>query len=83
MPGPSGPPSVCGDEALDGLKRLQRDLYPNGLWYESPCIESTLAVANIIQNMLIQSWSDPAKEESGPDPHLPRRPRCLAGCRVP
>ncbi len=55
-----------GDDALDGLKRLQRDLYPNGLWFDSPCIESTLAAANIIQNMLLQSWSDPAKEESGP-----------------
>ena len=64
--GPIGTAIGLGDEALDGLKRLQRDLYPNGLWYESPCIESSLAVANIIQNMLIQSWSDPAKEESGP-----------------
>ena len=63
---PIGTAIGLGDEALDGLKSLQRDLYPNGLWYESPCIESTLAVANIIQNMLIQSWSDPAKEESGP-----------------
>lgn len=55
-----------GDEALESLKRLQGDLYPNGLWYDSPCIESTLAAANIIQDMMLQSWSDPAKEEPGP-----------------
>ncbi len=48
------------------MQRLRRDLYPNGLWFASPCIESTLAAANIVQNMLIQSWSDPAKDESGP-----------------
>ena len=29
-------------------------------------IEATLAAANISQDMLLQSWSDPAKEESGP-----------------
>jgi alpha-L-fucosidase 2 len=64
--GPIGAVIGRGDGALDGLKRLQRDLCPNGLWFESPCIESSLAAANIVQNMLIQSWSDPAKEESGP-----------------
>jgi hypothetical protein len=64
--GPMGATIGLGDEALDSLKRLQGDLYPNGLWYESPCIESTLAAANIIQDMLLQSWSDPAKEETGP-----------------
>ena len=64
--GPMGATIGLGDEALDSLKRLQGDLYPNGLWYESPCIESTLAAANIIQDMLLQSWSDPAKDESGP-----------------
>jgi len=64
--GPIGTAQGLGDEALQSLKLLQGDLYPNGLWYESPCIESTLALANIIQDMLIQSWSDPAKEESGP-----------------
>ena len=64
--GPMGATIGLGDEALDSLKRLQGDLYPNGLWYESPCIESTLAAANIIQDMLLQSWSDPAKEDSGP-----------------
>jgi len=47
---------------------LQGDLYPNGLWYESPCIESTLAAANIIQDMLIQSWSDPAENEPATAP---------------
>ena len=56
-----------GDTALVGLKRLQGDLLPNGLWPcdGNPCIESTLGMANIVQNMLIQSWSDPAKDESG------------------
>jgi len=57
-----------GDLALEGLKRQQADLLPNGLWACSgtPCIESTLSVANNIQEMLLQSWSDPAKEEAGP-----------------
>jgi alpha-L-fucosidase 2 len=64
--GPIGTAQGLGDEALKSLKLLQADLYPNGLWYESPCIESTLAVANIIQDMLMQSWTDPAKEASGP-----------------
>jgi hypothetical protein len=53
---------------------LQGDLYPNGLWYESPCIESTMAAANIIQDMLIQSWSDPAKDEPGPIRIFPALP---------
>ena len=64
--GPIGTAIGLGDEALVSLKRLQGDLYPNGLWYESPCIESTLAAANIIQDMLLQSWSDPAQAEAGP-----------------
>lgn len=64
--GPIGTAQGLGDRALESLKLLQNDLYPNGLWYESPCIESTLALANIIQNMLIQSWTDPAADESGP-----------------
>jgi len=72
--GPIGAVIGRGDEALDGLRRLQGDLYPNGLWFESPCIESTLAVANIIQNMLIQSWSDPAREEAGPIRIFPALP---------
>ncbi len=57
-----------GDTALAGLQRLQRDLLPNGLWAcgGNPCIESTLGMANIVQDMLIQSWSDPAKDEAGP-----------------
>lgn len=64
--GPIAAALGLGDEALECLKRLQEDLYPNGLWYESPCIESTLAAANIVQDMLLQSWSDPAKNEPGP-----------------
>jgi alpha-L-fucosidase 2 len=56
-----------GDLALEGLKRQQADLLPNGLWAcgGNPCIESTLSVANNIQEMLLQSWSDPAKDEPG------------------
>lgn len=64
--GPIGTAQGLADEALVSLKRLQGDLFPNGLWYQSPCIESTLAAANIVQEMLIQSWSDPAKEHPGP-----------------
>lgn len=72
--GPIGAVIGRGDDALEGLKRLQRDLHPNGMWFNSPCIESTLAAANIIQNMLIQSWSDPAKEEPGPIRIFPALP---------
>jgi alpha-L-fucosidase 2 len=63
-----------GDAALECLKRLQDDLYPNGLWYDPPCIESTLAAANIIQDMLIQSWSDPESGTSGPIRVFPAAP---------
>jgi hypothetical protein len=49
---------------------------PNGLWPcgGNPCIESTLGTANIVQNMLIQSWSDPAKDEPGPIRIFPALP---------
>ena len=65
--GPIAAALGLGDEVLAGLKRLQDDLCPNGLWHckGNPCIESTLSVANNIQEMLIQSWSDPAKDEPG------------------
>lgn len=65
-----------GDTALEGLKRLQSNLDPNGLWACSgnPCIESTLGMANIVQNMLIQSWSDPAQSEPGPIRIFPALP---------
>jgi len=36
------------------------------MWYNSPCLESSLGMANTIQNMLLQSWSDPSENESGP-----------------
>ncbi len=72
--GPIGAALGLGDESLISLRRLQGDLHPNGLWYESPCIESTLAAANIIQNMLLQSWSDPAKDEPGPIRVFPALP---------
>jgi len=52
-----------GDDALAGLKALQGNLYPNGMWFRMPCLESSLGMANIVQNMLIQSWSDPALDE--------------------
>jgi hypothetical protein len=63
-----------GDTALESLQRLQADLFPNGLWYESPCLESSLAAAHIIQEMLLQSWSDPAAEEAGPIRIFPALP---------
>jgi len=55
-----------GDKTLGGLNRLKGNLHPNGMWYTPPCLESSLAAANIVQEMLIQSWSDPAKSDSGP-----------------
>lgn len=65
-----------GNWALEGLKRLQSELHPNGLWSCSshPCIESTLSLVNNIQEMLIQSWSDPASGESGPIRIFPALP---------
>ena len=60
--GPIGTAIGDGDGALKSLLLLKNDLYPNGLWYESPCIESTLGAATIIQDMLLQSWSEPAKD---------------------
>lgn len=72
--GPIGAALGLGDRTLTSLERLQGDLYPNGLWYESPCIESTLAAANIIQDMLLQSWSDPARNEPGPIRIFPALP---------
>lgn len=72
--GPIGAAIGLGDAALESLRRLQGDLYPNGLWYESPCIESSLAAANIIQDMLIQSWSDPAAGQAGPIRVFPALP---------
>ena len=82
-PARSVPPSASVTRTLTSLERLQGDLYPNGLWYESPCIESTLAAANIIQDMLLQSWSDPARDEPGPTPHFPRPALGVERRRVP
>lgn len=53
------------DDALKGLQRQAADLYPNGLWYPTPCLEASLGVANTVQEMLLQSWSDPTKDEDG------------------
>ncbi len=72
--GPIGTAIALGDKALESLKLLQGDLYPNGLWYESPCIEATLGLANIIQDMCIQSWTDPAMDQSGPIRIFPATP---------
>ncbi len=63
-----------GDHALSGLKRWQGDLHPNGMWFNPPCIEASLACVNIIQTMLIQSWTDPASSESGPIRIFPAMP---------
>jgi len=56
-----------GEHALRGLAFHQADLLSNGLWAcaGNPCIESTLSLANNIQEMLLQSWCDPAKDEPG------------------
>jgi alpha-L-fucosidase 2 len=66
--GPIGTAIGQGDRALEGLKRLQAELHPNGLWScgGNPCVESTVSLVNNIQEMLIQSWSDPALDEPGP-----------------
>ncbi len=52
-----------GDAVLAGLHLLRGELHPNGLWGSPPCIESSLAVMNNIQMLLLQSWSDPATDE--------------------
>ena len=72
--GPIGTALGRGDTVLEGLKRLQGNLYPNGMWFTAPCLESSLAMANIVQNMYIQSWTDPAKKESGPIRIFPALP---------
>jgi len=46
------------------LKQSRTGLHPNGLWL-IPCMDGSVSVANIVQEMLIQSWSDPAKEGPG------------------
>ncbi len=56
-----------GDTVLAGLKKMVGEFHPNGLWSCSgnPCFESAVGLVNNIQEMLIQSWSDPAKDEPG------------------
>jgi len=65
-----------GDRALSGLRQIQAELEPNGLWGcgGNPCIESTLGFATIVQDMLLQSWSDPALDEPGPIRVFPALP---------
>jgi hypothetical protein len=47
-----------GELALRSLQKQAADLHPNGMWYNSPCLESSLSAANGIQTMLLQSWGD-------------------------
>jgi hypothetical protein len=47
-----------GELALRGLRLQVADLFPNGMWFGSPCLESSLSSANGIQTMLLQSWGD-------------------------
>lgn len=65
-----------GDEALDGLRRQIAELLPNGLWPcgGNPCFESSVSLMSIVQDMLIQSWSDPASDEPGPIRIFPATP---------
>jgi hypothetical protein len=72
--GPIGATLGQGDQVLEGLKLLQDDLFPNGMWFGSPCLESSLGMANTVQDMLIQSWSDPAADQSGPIRIFPALP---------
>lgn len=74
--GPISAALGLGDRALEGLKRLQAELHPNGLWScsNNPCIESALSPVNNLQEMLIQSWSDPASDEPGPIRIFPALP---------
>lgn len=58
--GPIGASLGMGDAVLSGLLRQAANLHPNGMWYTPPCLESSLTVANTIQDMLLQSWCDPA-----------------------
>ncbi|MHC4884255.1 MAG: glycosyl hydrolase family 95 catalytic domain-containing protein [Planctomycetota bacterium] len=65
-----------GDKALAGLQGMVAEFTPTGLWPcgNNPCIESTLTMANIIQDMLLQSWSDPALDDPGPIRVFPALP---------
>jgi hypothetical protein len=48
----------AGDLALRSLRKQAADLFPNGMWYSPPCLESSLSSANGIQTMLLQSWGE-------------------------
>jgi len=61
-----------GELALRSLQKQAADLHPNGMWFPSPCLESSLSAANGIQTMLLQSWGDkirifPAMPQAWPD----------------
>lgn len=73
-----------GDAALEGLQRQIAELHPNGLWScaGNPCFESSVSLMSLVQDMLIQSWSDPAKlldGESGVIRVFPALPEAWAG----
>lgn len=68
------------DDALAGLQMLADDLLPNGLWAcaGNPCFESSVSLMSVAQDMLIQSWSDPAalqRGEPGPIRIFPAVPK--------
>ncbi|MBI1337010.1 MAG: hypothetical protein GC164_08620 [Phycisphaera sp.] len=65
-----------GDDVLAGLRDMAGDLLPNGLWAcaGNSCIEAAMSVMNILQNMLIQSWTDPASDAPGPIRVFPALP---------
>lgn len=63
-----------GELALACLHQQLDDLLPNGMWFSSPCLESSLSSANGIQSMLIQSWGDTIRVF----PALPRAWRDVA-----
>ena len=61
--GPMGAALGLGDTVLAGLHKQQKNLQPNGMWYSPPCLESSLSMANTIQELLLQSWCDPADRD--------------------
>jgi hypothetical protein len=47
-----------GNLALESLHKQINNLFPNGMWFNPCCLESSLSSANGIQTMLLQSWGD-------------------------
>lgn len=48
----------AGDLALESLHKQLNNLFPNGMWFNPGCLESSLSSANGIQTMLLQSWGE-------------------------